>query len=410
MTASTISTTAEAGAYQAEVLRKLTISSPPSRVLLTIALSFSFDRSSVTGTPPTVEYRVRGTIVSPWPPSTNARVLSTETPRASARNQRMRAESSTPAIPKTRSRGKPETRRADSHNESRGFETTIRIALGDSGTILRTTSETIPSFVATRSSRLIPGLRGTPAVMTTTSDCLVSSEEFDPIILASNPSTGADSSMSRDLPWGSPGMMSTRTTSAISFSTIRCATVAPTLPAPTTVTFCFICPIIIRTSECQVTQVHHPGPGGLVGAFGRGHSLRESPHPSPLPPGEGEEWRPREIKPEPGPGALEVAIPPHTLHGLLNSRLSTLHDRPTGLQEPSPLGGRDGARQGCLRPGGARERRIPRHGEPPAESGRGGARARRGSHLGRAGQAPGARAGGARSAGGGLAAGGPGAG
>ncbi len=43
-------------------------------------------------------------------------------------------------------------------------------ASGDPGTIFRTTSETIPSFVATRSSRLIPGLRGTPAVMTTTSE------------------------------------------------------------------------------------------------------------------------------------------------------------------------------------------------------------------------------------------------
>src|SRR6266542_2471631 len=34
-------------------------------------------------------------------------------------------------------------------------------------------------------------------------------------------------------------------------------------------------------------------------AVGRRRSLRGSPHPNPLPPGEGEEWRPRESRPEP---------------------------------------------------------------------------------------------------------------
>ena len=37
------------------------------------------------------------------------------------------------------------------------------------------TAETIASFVATRSSRLMPGDRGLPAVMTTTSEPAVSS-------------------------------------------------------------------------------------------------------------------------------------------------------------------------------------------------------------------------------------------
>ena len=45
-------------------------------------------------------------------------------------NQRMRAESSTPAMPKTRSRGSFETRRATSHIASSGLETTMRIAFG----------------------------------------------------------------------------------------------------------------------------------------------------------------------------------------------------------------------------------------------------------------------------------------
>src|SRR2546428_1384463 len=40
---------------------------------------------------------------------------------------------------------------------------------------------------------------------------------------------------SRALPWGTPSMTSTSTTSPNSFSTAYCATVAPTLPAPTTV-------------------------------------------------------------------------------------------------------------------------------------------------------------------------------
>ena len=46
--------------------------------------------------------------------------------------------------------------------------------------------------------------------------------------------------MSSDLPCGTPSTMSTRTTSASSLSAIPCATVAPTLPAPTTVTFVFM--------------------------------------------------------------------------------------------------------------------------------------------------------------------------
>ena len=57
------------------------------------------------GMPLTVEKRGSGTIVSPWPPSTMACTFSMETSRASQMNVRMRAESSTPAMPITRSRG-----------------------------------------------------------------------------------------------------------------------------------------------------------------------------------------------------------------------------------------------------------------------------------------------------------------
>ena len=83
------------------------ISAPPSAVRLQIASMRSFGSRSVIGMPATVEYRGSGTIVSPWPPSTNAWMFSTETFSSIAMNVRMRAESSTPAMPMTRSRGKP---------------------------------------------------------------------------------------------------------------------------------------------------------------------------------------------------------------------------------------------------------------------------------------------------------------
>src|SRR5579875_24677 len=43
--------------------------------------------------------------------------------------------------------------------------------------------------------------------------------------------------MSSPLPWGTPSTTSTSTTSASSLAAIFCAVLAPTLPAPTTVTF-----------------------------------------------------------------------------------------------------------------------------------------------------------------------------
>src|SRR3954465_2415199 len=53
-------------------------------------------------------------------------------------------------------------------------------------------------------------------------------------------STGAVSIRSSVLPCGAPSTMSTTMTSASSLIAIPCATVAPTLPPPTTVTFVFI--------------------------------------------------------------------------------------------------------------------------------------------------------------------------
>ncbi len=89
-------------------------------------------------------------------------------------NVRNRAESSTPAIPSTRSRGNPDARIATWHITSSGFVTTIRIASGDTAAAALTTPPTMPALVAIRSSRLMPGLRGIPDVTTMMSDPAVS--------------------------------------------------------------------------------------------------------------------------------------------------------------------------------------------------------------------------------------------
>ena len=78
--------------------------------------------------------------------------------------------SSTPAIPTTRSRGNSETAFATWHIASSGLETITRTAFFDRFATSRVTSATIASFVFTRSSRLMPGLRGRPAVITITSE------------------------------------------------------------------------------------------------------------------------------------------------------------------------------------------------------------------------------------------------
>ena len=90
-------------------------------------------------------------------------------------NVEKRAVSRIPAIPTTRCFLKREVAFATWHIASSGFETTTRIAPGECFTASFVTAETIASFVETRSSRLIPGERGLPAVITTTSEPAVSS-------------------------------------------------------------------------------------------------------------------------------------------------------------------------------------------------------------------------------------------
>ena len=116
-----------------------------------------------------------GTIWSPWPPSTIAVTSLTEQPVSQAMKAEKRAVSRIPAIPKTRFFLKREAVLATWHIASRGLETTTTIASRERLTTSRVTEPTIASFVVTRSSRLIPGERGLPAVITTTSEPSVSS-------------------------------------------------------------------------------------------------------------------------------------------------------------------------------------------------------------------------------------------
>ena len=90
-------------------------------------------------------------------------------------NVRNRAESSTPAMPMTRAAGKPDFFQASCTIASSGLVTRIRIASGDRRATCSTTEPTISAFLNSRSSRVIPGLRAMPAVMTTTSESAVSS-------------------------------------------------------------------------------------------------------------------------------------------------------------------------------------------------------------------------------------------
>src|SRR5262245_8759416 len=113
----------------------------------------------------------------------------------------------------------------------------------------------------------MPGLRGRPAVITTISEFAVSSYRFDPMIRESYPSTGAASSRSSALPWGTPSMMSTNATSAYPFSAIRCAAVAPTVPDPTTVTLNLMISFSWNRSEAGDDVIGELRAGDLGGAF-----------------------------------------------------------------------------------------------------------------------------------------------
>jgi hypothetical protein len=170
-----MATTDALGAKYAEpVFRSATTSAPPSRVRWNRRSSVGWSTSSGSGRPLTVACRGRATIESPCEPSVIASTSTGETPSSSAMKKRRRAESRTPAIPRTRSLGNPLRSAARKVISSSGFDTTIRMALGELGTTFATTSVMIAAFLPSRSIRLMPGWRGNPAVITTMSEPAVS--------------------------------------------------------------------------------------------------------------------------------------------------------------------------------------------------------------------------------------------
>ena len=94
-------------------------------------------------------------------------------------------------------------------------------------------------LIESKSSRDMPGLRGTPAVMMTTSEPAQSAQFEVPVILASLPRIAPFCSRSSALPLATPSFsgMSNRTTSPSSLRATSEASSPPMLPAPMSAIF-----------------------------------------------------------------------------------------------------------------------------------------------------------------------------
>ena len=115
-------------------------------------------------------------MVSPWPPSTKAVTFSTETRSSWAMKVRKRAESSTPGHPDHSLVGEPRLLpRQLRHGVERVGDQDQDGTGAIAPTTCSTTLPTISAFLNRRSSRLMPGLRARPAVITTMSEPAVSS-------------------------------------------------------------------------------------------------------------------------------------------------------------------------------------------------------------------------------------------
>ena len=132
-------------------------------------------RTSCRGLPSTFTCDGTGTIVSPCDPRVTASTCDGLVPRRSATKCLKRAVSSMPAWPITLRFGKPETWAHRAVISSSGLDTTMITASGEPATSFLVTSPTILALTSIRSMRLMPGLRGRPAVMTHTSEPAVSS-------------------------------------------------------------------------------------------------------------------------------------------------------------------------------------------------------------------------------------------
>ena len=97
------------------------------------------------------------------------------------------------------------------------------------------------TLMSSTSERDIPGLRGTPAVTTTTSASCMAAGSLLPVTRVSNSKKGAVWKISSATPCGTSSRISIRTTSRqVSCSARICAVVSPTRPAPTIATFCIV--------------------------------------------------------------------------------------------------------------------------------------------------------------------------
>ncbi len=105
-----------------------------------------------------------GTMSSPCPPSTKAETSSIDTRNSSARKCRNREVSSTPAMPITMLRGRPEAFCSAHTIASSGLVMTMTNAPGAYLRMPAPTCSMTLRLMPIRSSRLMPGLRGTPAV------------------------------------------------------------------------------------------------------------------------------------------------------------------------------------------------------------------------------------------------------
>src|SRR5712692_2411972 len=99
-------------------------------------------------------------------------------------NVRKRAESSTPAMPMTRFLLNFEIMNAAWHMASSGFVTMMSMQLGEYFTHCSVAARTTSKLARSRSSRLMPGLLGHPAVMATETECAVESRAFSAVNMA----------------------------------------------------------------------------------------------------------------------------------------------------------------------------------------------------------------------------------
>ena len=104
---------------------------------------------------------------------------------------------------------------------SKGFVIQITKAFGDVFFIPSATCLIILRLIPSKSSLVIPGFLGTPAVIIITSEFFVSSYLSVPDKFILNPLTGDDCAISKAFPFAIPAATSNNTTSAKSLSAIK---------------------------------------------------------------------------------------------------------------------------------------------------------------------------------------------